>query len=159
MDIQIRNALPADESVIADFNSRMAAETEGRTLDPGLINPGVGALLEDPGKGRYWLAQVDDQAVGQIMITYEWSDWRNGMLWWIQSVYIHPDYRRKGVFSSLYRHVESLAHADEQVCGIRLYVEDDNSRAQDTYLALGMRRPGYQVMEVDFRKSEERGSA
>ena len=157
--LKIRDATPEDEASIASFNSRMAEETEGRSLDPGLINPGVGALLADPGKGRYWLACDDQVIVGQIMVTYEWSDWRNGMLWWIQSVYIHPDYRRQGVFSSLYRHVESMARADSDVCGIRLHVEDSNTRAQATYLALGMCNPGYQVMEVDFRKSEEQISA
>lgn len=133
----------------------MAKETEGRPLDPGLINPGVEAVLADPEKGRYWLAEADGVVAGQIMVTYEWSDWRNGMLWWIQSVYIHEDYRRKGVFSSLYRHVESLARLDKGVCGLRLYVEQENKRAQATYSKLGMVMPGYLVMEVDFLKNPE----
>lgn len=155
MAIRIRDAQPGDEALIADFNSRMALETEGRELEAERIGHGVGALLTDPAKGRYWLAIVDDVVVGQLMITYEWSDWRNGMLWWIQSVYIHPDFRRQGVFSSLYNYVKSLANADDEVCGIRLYVEDSNTRAQETYLALGMRKPGYQVLEVDFTKSPD----
>jgi GNAT superfamily N-acetyltransferase len=151
MRIEIRDAHPSDRDIIAEFNSRMAAETEGRVLDPGLVNPGVAAVLNDANKGHYWVAEVAGRVVGQLLITFEWSDWRNGVLWWIQSVYVDPDFRRKGIFSSLYRHVESLAHADEHVCGIRLYVENSNERAQTTYLSLGMQRPGYQVMEVDFR--------
>jgi GNAT superfamily N-acetyltransferase len=152
MTIQIRNATPADEATIAEFNSRLAEETEDRSLDPALINPGVGAVLSDPAKGRYWVAHDDGLIVGQILITYEWSDWRNGVFWWIGSVYIHTDYRRQGVFSSLYKHVETLAREDEQVCGVRLYVENENIRAQQTYLTLGMRESGYRVMEVDLKK-------
>jgi ribosomal protein S18 acetylase RimI-like enzyme len=153
MTIQIRDATPRDGATIAEFNSRMAVETEGRALDPAHVNPGVAAILTDPAKGRYWIAHDGGSIVGQIMVTYEWSDWRNGVFWWIGSVYIHADYRRQGVFSALYRHVETLARSDRQVCGLRLYVEKDNDRAQQTYLALGMRKPGYQVMEVDFRKA------
>jgi GNAT superfamily N-acetyltransferase len=151
MTVTIRNAIPADVETIAAYNSEMALETEGRPLDPALIVPGVGALVADVGKGRYWVAEADGRIVGQIMVTYEWSDWRNGTQWWIQSVYVHPDYRRRGVFSALYRHVESLARTESSVCGLRLYVERDNRRAQQTYLALGMQHPGYEVMEVDFR--------
>jgi GNAT superfamily N-acetyltransferase len=152
MTIQIRKATPADEATIAEFNSRLAVETEDRSLDPALINPGVGAVLSDPAKGRYWVAHDDGLIVGQILITYEWSDWRNSVFWWIGSVYIHTDYRRQGVFSSLYKHVETLAREDEQVCGVRLYVENENIRAQQTYLTLGMRESGYRVMEVDLKK-------
>ena len=159
MNIVVRDATPADGPIIVDFNSRMAVETEGRALEPDLIGPGVAALLADATKGRYWLAEHDGKVVGQIMVTYEWSDWRNGMLWWIQSVYIAEEKRRQGVFSALYRHVESLARTTQNVCGLRLYVEDDNTRAQDTYLALGMIRPGYQVMEIDFTKDQERKDA
>ena len=156
MDIIIREAMPDDGPVIADFNSRMAEETEGRVLDPELVGPGVMALLNESTKGRYWLAEHDGLVIGQIMITYEWSDWRNGMLWWIQSVYISQEKRRQGVFFTLYRHVESLARATQDVCGLRLYVENKNMRAQETYLALGMNRPDYQVMEIDFSKDQER---
>ena len=127
-----------------------------RELEPDLIGRGVAALLNEPTKGRYWLAEQSGQVIGQIMITYEWSDWRNGMLWWIQSVYISQEKRRQGLFSTLYRHVESLARATQDVCGLRLYVENNNLRAQETYLALGMVRPGYQVMEIDFTKDQER---
>ena len=154
MAILIRDACAADVATISAFNSRMAEETEGRPLDPAIITAGVAAVVNDTGKGRYWVAEIDGKIVGQIMITWEWSDWRNGSMWWIQSVYVVPEYRRQGVFAGLYRHVESLARASEESCGLRLYVEKDNERAQQTYLALGMNLPGYQVMEVDFRKQE-----
>lgn len=150
MSISIREATLADRKTVADYNNRLARETEDRSLDPSLINPGVAALLADADKGRYWLAEVDGRIIGQIGVTYEWSDWRNGMWWWIQSVYIDADHRRQGVFSRLYKHVESLAKADPEACGLRLYVERRNARAQDTYRALGMTDPGYQVMESLF---------
>ena len=152
MGISIRNAAMTDAAIIASNNSLMAEETEGRTLDPNIIGPGVAALLADPGKGRYWVAEAAGQIVGQLMVTYEWSDWRNGTLWWVQSVYIAPDFRRQGVFSALYHHVESLAAAEPDVCGLRLYVEDNNYRAQRTYEALGMVKPSYVVMESMFEK-------
>ena len=154
MGISIRNAAMTDAAIIASNNSSMAEETEGRTLDPEIIGPGVAALLADPGKGRYWVAEADGQIVGQLMVTYEWSDWRNGTLWWIQSVYVAPDFRRQGVFSALYHHVESLAAAQPDVCGLRLYVEDNNHRAQRTYEALGMVKPGYVVMQSMFDKRD-----
>ena len=153
MALKIRDAVPADAATVAAFNSAMAIETEGRPLDPAQINPGVRQALEDPNKGRYWVAETDGTIVGQLMVTYEWSDWRNGMLWWIQSVYVDDKHRRQGVFSALYRHVEALARGDAGCCGIRLYVEEKNRRAQKTYASLGMVKPGYEVMEVDFRKN------
>ena len=152
MAISIRDATPSDQPVIADFNSRMAQETEGKGLDPGLTGPGVAAVLTDRTKGRYWIATVAGEVAGQLMVTYEWSDWRNGMLWWIQSVYVAPPFRRQGVFSALYKHVESLAKADDEACGIRLYVEKDNDRARQTYRRLGMTEPGYVVMESIFSR-------
>jgi GNAT superfamily N-acetyltransferase len=153
-EITIRDAQPSDVRIIVGFNVKMAIETERRQLDPDLINPGVAAVLEDPGKGRYWVAEIDGQVIGQLMVTYEWSDWRNGVFWWIQSVYVREDRRRNGVFSALHRHVVSLARSTPGVCGVRLYVERRNRRAQKTYLALGMNSPGYQVMEIDFRKGQ-----
>ena len=154
MNITIRDAMPADAAVIADFNSRIAVETEDKSLDPRLIGPGVRKILDDSTKGQYWVAEVDGRIVGQIMVTYEWSDWRDGMIWWLQSVYVVKDYRRHGVFSSLYRHVESLARKLPDVCGIRLYVENDNNRAQQTYAALGMIDTNYRVMETMFDPSQ-----
>lgn len=155
MSISIRSATSADSRVIADFNNRMAMETENETLDNNLIVPGVSALLHDASKGRYWVALAEDRIVGQIMVNYEWSDWRNGMLWWIQSVYVHEDFRRRGIFSALYRHVESLAAAEADVRGLRLYVEGENRGAQKTYEALGMSVTGYRVMETIFEQGAD----
>ena len=152
MPVAIRDANPGDAKIIVAYNTAMALETEGRQLDASLIAAGVQAVLEDEHKGRYWVAEQDGHLVGQIMITHEWSDWRNGVLWWISSVYVAEPSRRRGVFSALYRHVEALARQDPGCCGILLYVEHENQRAQQTYLALGMLKPGYDVMEVDFRK-------
>ena len=154
MTFHIRDAQPFDSASIAQHNSLMAEETEGRPLNPDVIGPGVERLLQDPQKGRYWVAVEDDKIIGQIMVTYEWSDWRNGMLWWIQSVYVLPEFRRKGVFSALYRYVESLALEAGDVRGLRLYVEHNNSQAQKTYTALGMVNPNYQVMEAIFGDSK-----
>jgi ribosomal protein S18 acetylase RimI-like enzyme len=143
----VREAGPADAATIADFNAAMAQETEDRPLDPAVVGPGVTALLQDHSKGRYWVAEIGGNMVGQLMVTYEWSDWRNGMIWWIQSVYVHPDWRRRGIFSRLYKHVESLVAAEPTAIGLRLYVEEHNERAQKTYRALGMVTPGYVIME------------
>jgi len=146
-DFRIRDARASDGDAISSYNIRMAEETEGRTLAPEIIGPGVQALLDDSTKGRYWVAEGGGKVIGQLMVTYEWSDWRNGNIWWIQSVYIHPDWRRKGVFTALYHHVESLAATKPGVIGLRLYVEENNQRAQQTYEALGMTSPSYIVME------------
>ena len=154
MDIQIRDARLPDSASIARHNSLMAEETEGHSLQPEVVGPGVERLLADPAKGRYWVAVAGDKVIGQIMVTYEWSDWRNGTLWWIQSVYVRPEFRRQGVFSALYRHVESLARETEDVCGLRLYVERNNIQAQKTYEALGMVNPHYQVMQAIFGDSK-----
>ncbi len=148
----VRDATASDAATIAVFNTSIAADTEDHVLEPRLIVAGIAALLADSSKGRYWVAEVNGNIAGQIMVTYEWSDWRNGIIWWIQSVYVHEDHRRKGVFSALYRHVELLARSDEGVVGLRLYVDACNKRAQDTYESLGMQMRNYRVMEVDFRK-------
>ena len=145
--IAVREAGPEDAAAIAAFNSALAEETEDKTLDPAVVGPGVAALLADVSEGRYWVAESTGEVVGQLMVTYEWSDWRNGTIWWIQSVYVHPDWRRHGIFRTLYQHVESLVAADSAAVGLRLYVEKQNKRAQQTYRALGMITPGYVVME------------
>ncbi len=152
MTFSIRDAMPADAGIIADFNNRLAEETEARSLDSKLIGRGVAAFLADPSKGRYWLAVVDDRIIGQIAVTYVWSDWRNGMIWWIGSVYVHASFRRQGVYSSLYRHVESQARPDSEVIGMRLYVETDNERAQKTYADLGMKMTNYRIMKCLFHR-------
>jgi GNAT superfamily N-acetyltransferase len=139
MSIIIRQATPADAPVIVTFNCLMARETEGKDLDRALIEPGVRAVLADLHKGRYLVAERDGEIVGQIGITFEWSDWRNGWFWWIQSVYVAATARRQGVFRALYRYVEEAARADPAVIGIRLYVERENGPAHSTYHNLGMR--------------------
>jgi len=108
--------------VIADFNQRLAKETENLRLDPACLGPGVAALLQDPAKGVYYLAETGGAVVAQVMITYEWSDWRNGNLWWLQSVYVKREFRRLGIFRALFRHITELAHAQKDVCGVRLYM-------------------------------------
>lgn len=155
MQITVREARAEDADIIAGYNSDMAAETEDKTLDPDRIGPGVAAVLADASRGRYWVAEIDGCIVGQLMVTYEWSDWRNGDIWWIQSVYVRPESRRHGIFRALYRHVESLAAATPGVIGLRLYVETDNMRAQQTYESLGMVKPNYLVMEAMLRNSNE----
>lgn len=154
MSVQVRDALERDAAVIAEFNTLLALESENMRLAPDVIEAGVKAMLADRSMGRYWVAETDGRVIGQIMVTHEWSDWRNGVIWWIQSVYVDGDHRRRGVFSRLYRHVESLARHDPGVCGIRLYVERDNARAQRTYESLGMRMTGYQVMQTIFTGEE-----
>ena len=140
----------SDADAIAGFNRALARETEGRELDPATIGPGVRAVLGDAAKGRYYVVESGGEVVGQLMLTFEWSDWRNGMFWWIQSVYVREDHRGRGVFAALYRHVEAEARATPGVCGLRLYMEHENHRARAAYVKLGMRSPGYEVFEVDF---------
>lgn len=150
--LTIRPASLDDNDVIAEFNSSLARETEGKQLVPSTIAAGVRAILSDSRHGRYFVACVESQVVGQIMHTREWSDWRNGEIWWLQSVYVRPNFRRKGVFRSLYRHLEQLAEKSEGVAGLRLYVERHNNRAVSAYQSLGMNDAGYTVMERIFGK-------
>jgi ribosomal protein S18 acetylase RimI-like enzyme len=150
MTIRIRAAGIDDADFLAAGNVAMALEAEHKHLDPATVARGVRAVLEDPGHGRYFVAERDGRPVGQLMITYEWSDWRNGRFWWIQSVYVLPQARRGGVFRALFRHLEERAKADPGVCGIRLYVERENVRAQATYRHCGLEDAGYAVMEVDY---------
>ena len=146
MDIMVRNAESTDWATIAEFNRALAAETEDKALDWDTISAGVRKVLDDAGKGRYFIAEVEGRIVGATMITYEWSDWRDGWIWWIQSVYVHPDYRGHGVFSRLYRHIETTAAATG-VRAVRLYVLDDNTQARAIYAKLGMHESGYRVLE------------
>jgi GNAT superfamily N-acetyltransferase len=150
MDMSIRAARIDDAAFLAAGNIAMALESEQKQLDPATVTRGVRAVLDDSGKGRYFIAERDSRPVGQLMITYEWSDWRNGTFWWIQSVYVLPGARRLGVFRKLFDHVEQLAKADATVCGIRLYVERENARAQATYRHCELEDAGYVVMEVDY---------
>ena len=143
--ILLRPAVPTDAPVVRDFNLALALETEGLKLDPEIVLRGVGALLADPSKGRYFVAESGGTVIGQLMHTYEWSDWRNGMFWWLQSVYVLPEARGRGVFTSLFRHLEALAAADAGICGMRLYVERHNEKAQAVYRRLGLDSAGYEV--------------
>jgi GNAT superfamily N-acetyltransferase len=143
----IRRARIEDQDTIVEFNRRLARETESVELDLPTITAGVRALLTDPSKGVYFIAEIDGQVVGQAMITREWSDWRNSDIWWFQSVYIRSEMRRAGVFRSLYRHILGEARSNG-VGVVRLYVERTNSRAIKTYESLGMRRSHYELMEV-----------
>ncbi|NJD30804.1 MAG: GNAT family N-acetyltransferase [Gammaproteobacteria bacterium] len=150
MSITVRTATPADIDILVAGNIAMALEAEHKHLDPGTVQRGVRAVFDDPSLGQYFVAEVEANVVGQAMFTYEWSDWRNGTFWWLQSVYVAPVARRIGVFRALYRHIEDLAKADPAVCGLRLYVDRDNERAQRTYRNCGMADAGYLVMEVDM---------
>lgn len=147
MTFTIRRARPADAPVIIDFNCRLAQETEDKILDPGVVARGVQAVLDDANKAVYFVAEGQDGVIGQLSITYEWSDWRNGWIWWIQSVYVRADARRHGVFRALYDHLYEAARQDPQVIGIRLYVEKENHAAQQTYLNLGMEWAPYGVLQ------------
>lgn len=144
--VAVRPATPADAQTIADFNIAMARETESLELDPQTVLRGVEQGIADAAKGLYWVATRGGAVVGCLLVTREWSDWRNGQLWWIQSVYVAPDHRRTGVFRGLYEHVRTEAKAAGAI-GLRLYVEQENTRAQETYRNLGMKLTHYKVME------------
>jgi len=147
MTLSIRQATPADAATIVEFNRRMALETEDKVLDPQVLAAGVAAALADPHKAVYFVAEEDRHILGQVSVTFEWSDWRNGWLWWFQSVYVRPEARRRGVFKALYEYVYTAACADPQVIGLRLYVEKENHSAQQTYLRLGMEWTPYLMLQ------------
>jgi GNAT superfamily N-acetyltransferase len=142
-----RAAQPSDRDVIVDFQVAMARETEDVGLDRAICTRGVAAVLADPSLGRYYVAESDGRIVASLLLTYEWSDWRNGMVWWIQSVYVVPEMRGQRVYAGLYEHVKRLAEGEEPVRGIRLYVDRRNTRAQQVYTRLGMDGEHYQVFE------------
>ena len=145
-DIAIRRATPADAAVLTDFNVRMALETEDHVLDPAVVGPGVLAALGDESRALYFVAEIGGRVVGQTLITFEWSDWRNGFLWWFGSVYVHEGFRGRGVFRALATHIEQAAR-DAGSVGLRLYVWNQNARAQATYAKLGWTDGNYKVME------------
>ena len=148
--IAVGRAATEDVAAIAQFNIAMAAETEDLALDPQTVHAGVAAVVSDDRRGFYLVARSDGKAVGSLMITYEWSDWRNGNLWWIQSVYVVPSSRKQGIFRLLYDNVISLAKQSGDAAGIRLYVEKDNRGAQEVYRKLGMSETAYRVFEIIF---------
>jgi GNAT superfamily N-acetyltransferase len=149
-DVLIRRAKDADIEALASCHCAMAMETENLTLDPETTLRGTRAVLDDPSKGFYLVAEREGVRVGQLMVTFEWSDWRNGTFWWIQSVYVEPFARRKGVYRALYEAVKNEAAAAKDVCGIRLYVETNNQTAKSTYSAMGMLKAHYDIFELDF---------
>lgn len=152
--ITVRDAQLEDVPVIAQYNIALAWETEQHRLIPETITRGVTRLIQDTTRGRYWVANPHDQPdriVGQIMVTKEWSDWRDGDIWWIQSVYVHTDFRGQGIFGLLYDHVRQSAIRDGGVAGLRLYVEQSNDRAQSAYRKAGMVDAGYIVMQELIR--------
>ena len=153
--ISVRQATEADITAIATFNQAMALETEDKTLPTETIQNGVSRMIQQPDLGFYLVAEImakdkTAEVCGCLGITYEWSDWRNGLFWWIQSVFIEEKHRRKGVFGKLYQRVTELAKEQPDTCGIRLYVERDNTNAQKTYHALGMIETEYNLLEVEF---------
>ena len=148
-ELRIRPATLRDLDDLVDWNAAMAAETEDKTLDRAVLTAGVEAVLDEPGRGFYLIAERAGAAVGSLLVTYEWSDWRNGDFFWIQSVYVTPEARRSGVFRALYAAVEQRAREAGAV-GLRLYVEHENRRAQQTYEGLGMQRCHYHMYEVEF---------
>jgi GNAT superfamily N-acetyltransferase len=145
----IREARAADRHTIAEFNRLLALETERKVLDPAILDTGVALALAEPDRLRYWVAQVERSAelAGQAAISREWSDWRNGWLWWLQSVYIAVPYRGQGAFRAIFQHIRACALAQPDVIGLRLYVEDSNLPAQRTYQSLGMKPSPYSVFE------------
>lgn len=148
MSLTIRRATLADVDTLVRFNAALAWESEHKQLDEQVLRVGVQAVFADPARGFYTVAERDGEVVGQVMVTFEWSDWRNGWFWWIQSVYVREDARRGGVFRSLFAEVQRQAEADPGVIGLRLYMEKENHRAHQTYHALGMVETTYFVHEL-----------
>jgi GNAT superfamily N-acetyltransferase len=148
MSLTIRRATAADEAAVVAFNAALAWETEHKRLDDAILRTGVRAVFADLAKGFYTVAEQGGEVVGQVMVTFEWSDWRNGWFWWVQSVYVRADFRRKGVFRSLFAEVRRQAEADPTVIGLRLYVERENTSAQRTYLSLGMSDASYYLFDL-----------
>ena len=147
MAIRYREATRADAPAIVAFQCAMARETEEMDLDDVVCGRGVAAVFDDPSRGRYFVAEYGGQVVASLLITFEWSDWRDGAVWWIQSVFVRPDMRKQGIYAGLYEHVRRLAAADESVKGIRLYVDRRNTAAQEVYRKLGMDGEHYVVFE------------
>ena len=144
--ILIRKAVPSDAPSIIDFQLSMAWETENMKLVHEIVTKGVDAVFNDLSKGQYYVAEADGKVIASLLITYEWSDWRNCNVWWFQSVYVIPEFRRKGVFRKMYSYIRELA-VQQSIAGLRLYVETKNSKAQKTYEALGMSSEHYAFYE------------
>lgn len=152
-NIIIRNATLENIEIIIDFNLNLAAETENKSLNKQILAEGVRNILLDRNKGFYVLAILDNKIVGQLMITYEWSDWRNSYFWWIQSVYVLPQFRKSGIFKLLFKYIKDLAIEQNNVCGLRLYTDKDNINAMNAYKNLGMHQSNYLLFELEFNKN------
>lgn len=151
--ITIRIAKTEDSSAMVEFNQAMALETEGKRLETDILKKGVEAVFADEKKGFYVVAEnEEDKIIGGLMVTFEWSDWRNGWFWWIQSVYILPEGRGKKIYSRLYDFVKAKADEQGNVCGFRLYVERENTHAQKVYESVGMHQPHYLMYEEETKK-------
>ena len=150
MRLSVRRADHLDIDRIVDFNLAMARESEDKRLDANALRSGVAAVLAEPANGFYLMAEADGQPAGSLMVTAEWSDWRNGRFWWIQSVFVAPEFRRRGIYSRMHDWVRRTAQADSQCCGLRLYVEKNNVGAQATYSGLGMVPTHYDLFEEEF---------
>lgn len=147
-EINIREAHKGDLAILVQNNQALAEETEALQLDSDILREGIEQALKRE-ECHYFVAVIDEKVVGQTMITYEWSDWRNGIIWWIQSVYVHPAHRKQGIFRSLFKHIESLAKINPQVKALRLYVMQNNNAGKETYQSLGMNDSGYIVFEKE----------
>ena len=145
--VEIREARLGDAPVIVDFQIRMARSTEDLELDFDTVTRGVAAVFADPAKGTYWVAESEDRVIGSLLTTFEWSDWRNGTVLWIQSVYVLPEWRRRGVYKSLYEHLKRQVEKSPGLRGLRLYVDQRNTAAQQVYERLGMTKEHYQMYE------------
>jgi ribosomal protein S18 acetylase RimI-like enzyme len=147
MTVTIRNAIPRDAATIAGFQLAMAQETEEKQLELDVVRPAVDEVLANPSRGFYLVGEVGGDVAGSLMVTYEWSDWRNSNIWYIQSVYVQSQYRGRGVFKNLYQVVLEQARLQGAGC-VRLYVETDNERAQKVYESLGMKRLPYYMYDI-----------
>ena len=145
--ISIRKATINDISVLIDFQQRLADESEGIKLHAAVLRQGMLAMFEDVSKGQYFIAEEDSEIVGCHMITYEWSDWRNGMVWWLQSVYVKESHRKKGIFKKMFENLIGTMNNDPFIIGLRLYVDKTNTRAQKVYASMGMNGEHYTVFE------------
>ena len=152
--VTIRMGNSDDADTIAIFNVELARESEDIKLDPATVIKGVHALLEQPQYGFYVVAEQDGIILGSLMITYEWSDWRNGVLWWVQSVFVRPEYRRQGVLRNIFTFLREKAKQQGNVCGFRLYVEKNNHNAQTGYERFGMKKAGYDMYEDLFQEAK-----
>ena len=150
INITVREATRKDTESIVRFQEGMALETEGKALDEALLRNGITAIFDSSQKGFYLVAEVDSVVVGSLLITYEWSDWRNATFWWIQSVFVDANWRRKGVYRTMHDYVVNVAKSRKDICGIRLYVERTNTIAQQTYKDLGMTHSHYDLYETDI---------